>query len=190
MRPQPGLTLTREDASEIARREILTISRPSGTTITHTARTSTYTRLKRTPVPLLQRRIQLGAAEGPVPRAGPDLRSTWWRGPDLRGSYQIVRGTSRGPLPAALGETGTGGGDAGRRIHLVRANRGSGIGVWCDHLDAAAVRSRFDLCGDDHREVERQGGERMAVRAWAPASAPSARRPWNSDKTCPWVLDE
>src|SRR3984885_6457441 len=31
MRPQPGLTLTLEDASEIARREILTISRPSGT---------------------------------------------------------------------------------------------------------------------------------------------------------------
>src|ERR1039457_2863161 len=39
----------------------------------------------------------------------------------------------------ALGETGTGGGDAGCRIHLVRAHCGSGIGVRCDHLDAAAL---------------------------------------------------
>jgi hypothetical protein len=39
----------------------------------------------------------------------------------------------------ALGETGTGGGDAGRQIHLVRAQCGSGIGVRCDHLDAAAL---------------------------------------------------
>jgi hypothetical protein len=39
----------------------------------------------------------------------------------------------------ALGETGTGGGDAGRRIHLVRAHCGSGIGVRCDHFDAAAL---------------------------------------------------
>src|SRR5882757_9201937 len=39
----------------------------------------------------------------------------------------------------ALGVTGTGGGDAGRRIHLVRAHRGSGIGVRCDHLDVAAL---------------------------------------------------
>ena len=39
----------------------------------------------------------------------------------------------------ALGETGTGGGDAGRRIHLVRAHCGSGIGIRCDHHDAAAL---------------------------------------------------
>jgi hypothetical protein len=39
----------------------------------------------------------------------------------------------------ALGETGMGGGDAGRRIHLVRAHCGSGIGVRRDHLDAAAL---------------------------------------------------
>jgi hypothetical protein len=39
----------------------------------------------------------------------------------------------------ALGETGTRGGDAGCRIHLVRAHCGSGIGVRCDHLDAAAL---------------------------------------------------
>ncbi len=39
----------------------------------------------------------------------------------------------------ALGETGTGGGDAGRGIHLVRAHCGSGIGVRCDHLDVAAL---------------------------------------------------
>ena len=34
-----------------------------------------------------------------------------------------------------LGETGTGGGDAGRQIHLVRAHCCSGTGVRCDHLD-------------------------------------------------------
>lgn len=39
----------------------------------------------------------------------------------------------------ALGETGTGGGDTGRRIHLVRAHSGAGIGVRCDHLDVAAL---------------------------------------------------
>jgi len=39
----------------------------------------------------------------------------------------------------ALRETGTGGGDAGRRIHLVCAHCGSGIGVRCDHLDVAAL---------------------------------------------------
>ena len=42
-------------------------------------------------------------------------------------------------FPLALGETGTGGGDAGRRIHLVRAHCGSGVSVRCDHLDAAAL---------------------------------------------------
>ena len=44
-----------------------------------------------------------------------------------------------GRFQLALGETGTGGGDAGRQIHLVRAHGGSGIGVRCDHLDAAAL---------------------------------------------------
>jgi hypothetical protein len=39
----------------------------------------------------------------------------------------------------ALGEAGVGGGDAGRRIHLIRAHCGSGVGVRCDHLDAAAL---------------------------------------------------
>ena len=53
----------------------------------------------------------------------------------------------------ALGETGTGGGDAGRRIHLVRAHCGSGIGVRCDHLDAAALLAQaLDLA--------------LQVRAW------------------------
>jgi GNAT superfamily N-acetyltransferase len=46
----------------------------------------------------------------------------------------------------ALGKTGTGGGDAGCRIHLVRAHRGSGIGVRCDHHDVAAlVAQALDL---------------------------------------------
>ncbi|SEB32564.1 hypothetical protein SAMN04490220_0005 [Rhodococcus jostii] len=39
-----------------------------------------------------------------------------------------------------LGETGTGGGDPGRKIHQVRAQCGSGIGVRCDHLDMACFR--------------------------------------------------
>src|SRR5262249_13817427 len=46
----------------------------------------------------------------------------------------------------ALGETGAGGGDAGRRVHLVGAHCGPGIGVRCDHLDAAALLAqRLDL---------------------------------------------
>ena len=44
-----------------------------------------------------------------------------------------------GRFQLALGETGTGGGDAGRQIHLVRTHCGSGIRVRCDHLDAAAL---------------------------------------------------
>ena len=42
-------------------------------------------------------------------------------------------------LLLALSETGAGGGDAGRRVRLVCAHCGKGIGVWRDHLDAAAL---------------------------------------------------
>jgi hypothetical protein len=53
----------------------------------------------------------------------------------------------------ALGETGTGSGDAGRGIHQVRAHCGSGTGVRCDHLDAAALLAQgLDLaCEVPHR---------------------------------------
>src|SRR5580692_9464189 len=47
-----------------------------------------------------------------------------------------------GRFHLALGETSTRGGDAGRQIHLVRAHCGSGIGVRCDHLDAAALLAK------------------------------------------------
>jgi hypothetical protein len=50
-----------------------------------------------------------------------------------------------GRFQFALGETGTGGGDAGRQIHLVRAHCGSGIGVRCDHLDAAALLAQASI---------------------------------------------
>src|ERR1700753_4120935 len=42
-------------------------------------------------------------------------------------------------FPLALGETGPGGGTAGRRIQLVRAHGGLGAGVRGDHRDAAAL---------------------------------------------------
>src|SRR5487761_2147607 len=47
-----------------------------------------------------------------------------------------------GRFQLALGETGTGGGDAGPRVHLVRAHCGSGIGIRGDHLDAAALLAK------------------------------------------------
>jgi len=57
----------------------------------------------------------------------------------LGGGAQSSEERHAGRFLLALGETGTGGGDPGRRIHLVRAHRGSGIGVRCDHLDVAAL---------------------------------------------------
>ena len=39
----------------------------------------------------------------------------------------------------ALRETGAGGGDAGRQVHLVRAHCGLGVGVRCDHVNVAAL---------------------------------------------------
>src|ERR1700728_3464904 len=39
----------------------------------------------------------------------------------------------------ALDETGPGGGDPGRRVHLGRAHCGLGIEVGCDHLNVAAL---------------------------------------------------
>jgi len=45
------------------------------------------------------------------------------------GGGAIVRRNVTRVASACPGETGTGGGDAGRRIHLVRAHGGSGIGV-------------------------------------------------------------
>jgi hypothetical protein len=70
-----------------------------------------------------------------------------------------------------LGETRTGGGDAGRRIHLVRTHCGSGIIVWCDHLDAAALLPQdFDLtyqvrAGESAQTLE------LACRFWLGPSA-------------------
>ena len=55
------------------------------------------------------------------------------------GGVQSSEERHAGRFLLALGETGTGGGDAGRRVHLVRAHCGSGIGVRCDHLDVAAL---------------------------------------------------
>ena len=57
----------------------------------------------------------------------------------LRVGVQSSEERHAGRFLLALGETGTGGGDAGRRVHLVRAHCGQGIGVRCDHLDAAAL---------------------------------------------------
>jgi hypothetical protein len=53
----------------------------------------------------------------------------------LGGGVQSSEEGHAGRLLLALGETGTDGRDARRRIHLVRAECGSGIGVRCDHLD-------------------------------------------------------
>jgi hypothetical protein len=55
------------------------------------------------------------------------------------GGVQSSEERHAGRFLLALGETGTGGGDAGRRVHLVCAHCGSGIGVRCDHLDVAAL---------------------------------------------------
>jgi hypothetical protein len=49
------------------------------------------------------------------------------------------RNTNPRRFPIALGETGTGSGDAGHVIHLACANCGQGISVWCDHLEAVAL---------------------------------------------------
>jgi len=76
----------------------------------------------------------------------------------------------------ALGETGTGGGDAGRQIHLVRAHCGSGIGVRCDHLDAAALLAQtLDLaCQVEAREFAQTSN-------WPAGSGPV--RPPNGEST-------
>jgi len=66
----------------------------------------------------------------------------------LGGGVQSSEERHAGRFLLALGETGTGGGDAGRRVHLVCARCGSGIGVRCDHLDAAALLAQgLDLAG-------------------------------------------
>ena len=71
----------------------------------------------------------------------------------------------------ALGETGMGGGDAGLRIHLVRAHCGSGIGVRCDHLDAAALLAQaFDLTCQVRARESAQTLE-LACRFWLSPSA-------------------
>jgi hypothetical protein len=48
----------------------------------------------------------------------------------------------------ALGMTGKGCRNAGRRIHLVRAHCGPGIGIGCDHRDVGALLAQIlDLAG-------------------------------------------
>lgn len=87
-----------------------------------------------------------------IPRAEParQLAAAWagrqpsFHGrqlPDGRAERRVQSSEERyaGRFQLALGETGTGGGDAGRQIDLVRAHCGLGIGVRCDHLDAAAL---------------------------------------------------
>jgi hypothetical protein len=52
----------------------------------------------------------------------------------------------RGRFLLALGETGTGRGNAGRQIHLVGAHCGAGIDVRRDHHHPAALPAQgFDL---------------------------------------------
>jgi site-specific DNA recombinase len=75
----------------------------------------------------------------------------------------------------ALDETGTGGGDAGRGIHLVRAHCGSGIGVWSDHLDVAALLAQGrDLACQVHPPFRWSAQALELAFRWCPA--PSAQR--------------
>jgi hypothetical protein len=69
-----------------------------------------------------------------------------WTPPALHGyRWRAGRGLQSsedrhaGRFLLALVETGLGGGDAGRRVHLVCAHGGLGIGIRRDHLDAAAL---------------------------------------------------
>jgi hypothetical protein len=78
----------------------------------------------------------------------------------------------------ALGETGTGGGDAGRRVHLVRAHCGSGIGVRCDHLDVATLPTQgLDLALES---MPHSGGLRRPSN-WPSGNVPL--RPPNGEST-------
>ena len=76
----------------------------------------------------------------------------------------------------ALGETCTGGGDAGRRIHLVRAHCSSGIGVRCDHLDAAALLAQGLDLACQVRAPFRVSAQALELACLRWRLAPSAER--------------
>src|SRR5215203_3617345 len=95
------------------------------------------------------------------------------------GGVQSSEERHAGRFLLALGETGTGGGDAGRQVHLVCAHCGSGIGVRCDHLDVAALLTQgLDLAW---RVCARKSAQtlELACRVRAPfwwCPVPSAER--------------
>jgi hypothetical protein len=75
----------------------------------------------------------------------------------------------------ALAETGTGGGYAGRGIHQVRAQCGSGIGVRRDHLDVAALLAQaLDLTSQVRARWSAQALELAFARCRSAAEVAAA----------------
>ena len=85
------------------------------------------------------------------------------------------RNVTRRYLLLALDESGTGGGDAGRRVHLVRAHCGLGGGVGRDHRDVAALCTQsLDLALQVHAPF---GWSAQALElAFGHCPTPSAER--------------